>query len=684
MRSISLVLIVHDHQPVGNFDEVFARAYDDAYLPFLAFLERHPRVRIAQHVSGPLLQWIALHRRDWLGRLRRLVERNQVELWGGGFFEPILPAIPEADRRGQIHAMADWLELELSQRPRGLWLTERVWEPGLASSLHAAGVEYTAVDDAHFVAAGLEREQLWGWFQTEDQGQPIGVLPIHRELRYLVPFEEPEATVAFLERVASGGEGRIAVLGDDGEKFGVWPGTKKLCYDERWLERWAAALDAAPWIELLTPSEAIARHKPAGLVYLPTASYHEMQEWSLPPAAQERYHRAAELLESEFGDAARDLLRGGHWRNFLARYPETNRMQQRMLRASRRLHHLPERDERWYEAQTRLWRSQCNCPYWHGVFGGLYLPHLRSAVYQELIAAESHAAPETPRMETGDLDRDGVPDWLLESRRHAAWISARGARLWALDDRGTRTNYGDTLARRPEAYHRQLAEAAAGGAEGKTIHGELRLKDAAAAQGATDYDTRGRDSLLDRWEESGRVHDWAFEEFRTAQETVDEVALERPEAEAPALEKRFRLTPDRGLVVSYTLRSSRRRTGTLTIDLNLGLHVPRADDRWVEVDGRRADPSHFAARAAHDGVTRVAFLDGWADRRLEIHFDRPARLERAPIETVSLSEAGVERVFQGVEARLRVDVTLEPDQPWSLTVELVSGRAQVPVGAERA
>ncbi len=255
MRPVTLTLIVHDHQPVGNFDAVFQQAYFDAYAPFLAFLESRPAVRLAVHHSGPLLQWLALHHADYLQRLRVLVDRGQIELWGGGFFEPILPAIPEVDRRGQIRAMADWLELELGRRPHGLWLAERVWEPGLASSLAAAGAGYTAVDDAHFVAAGFERDALWGYFLTEDQGRSLAVFPIHRELRYLVPFGEPDQAIELLRRVAEGGEGRIAVLGDDGEKFGVWPGTHARCYEQHWLERFADALAAHPWIELRPPAE---------------------------------------------------------------------------------------------------------------------------------------------------------------------------------------------------------------------------------------------------------------------------------------------------------------------------------------------------------------------------------------------------------------------------------------------
>jgi 4-alpha-glucanotransferase len=664
MNRLAFVMIVHDHQPVGNFDGVFRQAYDDAYAPFLAFLERHPALRLALHTSGPLLDWIAEREPDYLTRLRALVTRGQVEPWGGGLYEPILPAIAEVDRQGQIAAMSERLERTLGAKPRGLWLTERVWEPGLASSLAAAGVAYTAVDDAHFVAAGLEREERWGRFLTEDQGMPVSVFPIHRELRYLIPFGEPRDTIALLRRVAEGAPDRLAVLGDDGEKFGVWPGTHRLCYDEGWLERFAAALAAEDWIDILTPAEAVARLPARGPVYLPTASYHEMQEWALPPAAQQRYHRIAERLKAEMGDAALDLLRGGHWRAFQARYPESNRMHKRMLRASRRLWAAPHpADPAWREARDHLWRSQCNCPYWHGVFGGLYLPHLRAAVYRELIAAERAVAPAKAAIEEGDLDLDGDRDAVLETPAWAAWTSARGGRLWAFDDRIGHWNYGDTLARRPEAYHDALRRAGAGGGDGQSIHDAVRWKEPGHEHLLEGVDAHGRDSLLDVWEEEGRRHDWAEQRFDLVS-AGGAVVMRLPESDAPALEKRFSPDAAGALEIAYTLTSSRPRSGTLEVATNLGLHVRQADDRWVEVNGRREPPSHWGAVAEHAGATSAAFVDGWAGLRLEIDTDRPATLRRAPIETVSLSEAGAEAVFQGVEARFRFEVGLAPGEPW--------------------
>ena len=687
MRRLTLVLIVHDHQPVGNFDGVFEAAWRDAYAPFLEFLERHPRLRLALHTSGPLLEWLARHQPDYLARLAQRVAAGQVEPWGGGFFEPVLAVIPEHDRQGQIARMADWLERTLHARPSGLWLTERVWEPGLASSLARAGVRATAVDDAHFLATGVPRDRRWGYYLTEDQGERLAVFPIHRELRYAIPFLPPEDTIEILRGVADGGADRLAVLGDDGEKFGVWPGTHARCYEEGWLDDFAARLAENPWIELRTPAEALAHHAPLGRVYLPTASYHEMEEWALAPAGQERYQRAAARLAGEFGDEARDLLRGGQWRNFLARYPEANRLHQRVTRASRSLAGAGVRRRKGgEEAREHLWRAQCNDAYWHGVFGGLYLPHLRGAAYRELIAAERFLCGDAARIERGDLDLDGVEDVRLEGPTAAAWITAAGGALWALDDRVRGWNAGDTLARRPEAYHARLREAVLAGGEGESIHAALRLKEPGLAALVERYDERNRDSFLDRWSEGGSTHDWSADRFEITRAGAPRGAgsaaawLERAEGEAPALEKHYALSGAGELEVTYTLASERERAGTLEVELNFGLHVPRADDRFVEVDGRRDDPPEFAARSEHDAVTRAAFVDAWADRRLTVEVEPGGALRRAPIETVSLSEGGAERLLQGVELRFRFAIALAPGRAARVRFRLVLTAARTAGG----
>src|SRR5688500_17908153 len=136
---ISLALTLHNHQPVGNFGWVIAETYERAYLPMLEALERHPGVRLALHYTGPLLSWLRAERPGFIERLAGLVDRGQVEIVGGGWYEPVLAALPERDRIGQLVRMADELEALFGRRPRGAWLAERVWEPDLPTSLVSAG-----------------------------------------------------------------------------------------------------------------------------------------------------------------------------------------------------------------------------------------------------------------------------------------------------------------------------------------------------------------------------------------------------------------------------------------------------------------------------------------------------------------------------------------------------------------
>jgi len=83
-RRITLTLVLHNHQPVGNFGFVLEETYQKAYAPMLDALERHPGVRLGLHYTGPLLDWFKDHKIEAIDRLRALVERGQIEVLGGG------------------------------------------------------------------------------------------------------------------------------------------------------------------------------------------------------------------------------------------------------------------------------------------------------------------------------------------------------------------------------------------------------------------------------------------------------------------------------------------------------------------------------------------------------------------------------------------------------------------------
>ncbi|HSP45679.1 MAG TPA: 4-alpha-glucanotransferase, partial [Chthoniobacterales bacterium] len=279
-------MLIHSHQPVGNFEYVFESAYQKSYLPFVQAVTRHPGIRLALHYSGPLLEWMEAHHPEFFDLLRGLIEKGQVELVGGGFYEPILIAISPEDRQEQILRLANFIEERFGVRPRGAWLAERVWEPQLPSTLAGAGVIYTLVDDIHFLASGFDLAQLHGYYISEDLGATVKVIPGLKALRYLLPFSPVADAIAFLKKTAQDHPGGFAAMGDDCEKFGVWPETYKHCYEEGWIEGFFTALEAnSTWLETALPGECLEQLAPLGRADLPTASYTEMTEWALPTPA---------------------------------------------------------------------------------------------------------------------------------------------------------------------------------------------------------------------------------------------------------------------------------------------------------------------------------------------------------------------------------------------------------------
>ncbi len=138
MSKVSLALVIHSHQPVGNFDHVIEDAYQKSYAPFVRALYAHPRIRLSLHFSGILLEWLEKRHPEYFQQLRELAERGQIELVGGGYYEPILPAIPDADKIAQLRKLADYLRQHFGAEPRGAWIAERVWEPTLPLPLGAS------------------------------------------------------------------------------------------------------------------------------------------------------------------------------------------------------------------------------------------------------------------------------------------------------------------------------------------------------------------------------------------------------------------------------------------------------------------------------------------------------------------------------------------------------------------
>ncbi len=668
--SIALALVIHNHQPVGNFGWVIDDVYTHAYEPMIDALERHERIRVGLHYTGPLLEWMDANRPDALVRLGALVDRGQVEILGGGQFEPILVALPEGDRHGQLLRMRADLARRFGTPPAGAWLAERVWEPSLPFDLAEAGYSYTVLDDNHLRGASVAEDAMWGTFTTDDQGRRLTIFGTEKGLRYRIPWRPVPELIEYLRASAAVEGDRLGVMGDDGEKFGAWPGTFELCWGpDGWVEQCFRAIEQnGEWLRTVTPSEWLADHAPVGRVYVPATSYIEMTEWALPPVEANIFHHLLEeALEHEL-PAAR-FLRGGLWRNFQARYREVNALEKQMLRVSAAVAAMPAGAAR-ERALDHLYRGQSNDCYWHGLFGGVYIVHMRMATLAELIAAEDIATGGRPLAGTADFDLDGVDEVMLGTVGQTVMVDlAEGAGIGSWDLRAARVALASVLRRRPEAYHetlRRMDAAALGTTEtGASLspHEQMSAKETGLARLLV-YDDHERRSGLARVLDDAGNQIGDFVNGPWLSDTVTERRLVATRT-ADGLELRKAVSVDGGrlagalqVVVDVRNVSDRSFAGTLELESNVNLMGgganPAAYYRWQRRVVRHDAPGSVAAG------TRLAFGNEYEGVALTALAARPAPAEWYPVETVSNSEAGFERVYQGSCLIYRWPLDIEP------------------------
>jgi len=714
VKKIKLAIGIHNHQPIGNFDFVFEEAYRKAYLPFLGVLEKHPNIKIALHYTGVLFEWLLNRDQKFGPRLRKLVASGQVEMMSGGFYEPILANIPDEDKHGQIEKLNQFVREHTGYDPVGLWLAERIWEPQLPKPLAQSGAKYVVIDDSHFKTAGLEEKDLFGYYVTEETGYVVNIFPISERLRYTIPFQEPEVTIDYLLSIANEDGDRLIVFADDGEKFGIWPGTFDHCYKKQWLERFFTLLESnRDWIEILHFSEALENLLPLGRVYLPTASYREMMEWALPTKAIERYEAFEyRLKDNGLFDKYKVFVRGGFWRNFLAKYQESNNLHKKSLLVSHKVHQLKGENE--YDqnlvqkAQDHLWAGQTNCAYWHGVFGGLYLNNLRFAVYKNLIQAEAiidRLVKSNSTYENGwidvksiDFDADGRDELIVETKVFNLYFApCTGGSLFEMDYKPRAINLLDTMTRRKEAYHNKLLK----------LKEQINPNNKSGITSIHDQAVTKEPGLEKKLRYDWYRHTFLIDHFLGPNTQLDQVANCEYVEEGDFVQSPYRYETERtkdglniklmrtGILQSkgtiYSISVSKnlkinQKSPNINIkyelknlenspielwfapEFNYALLAGNAPDRYYYFDQQLNEKKHLASSGIVNAVRQMGLKDEWLKIDIQLTFNRNATVWRFPVETISQSEGGFERIYQSSVVIPNWKIHIEPSADWTVEI----------------
>lgn len=645
---LNFLMLVHNHQPIGNFDHVMESSFQKSYKPFLdVFFEFD--LKLSLHISGPLFDWLNLNHPEYIEKVRSLVSAGRIEIVGSGYYEPILAAIPQDDAIDQISLYKSSLEKSFNTNVVGSWLTERVWEPHLPKIFRRAGIDYIVTDDYHFLRSGFSYEELGGYFLTDYDNHTLAVYPGSEMLRYIMPFSTIDKIHSFFRESYEKGI-KTLVFADDGEKFGVWPETYKWVYQENWLRAFFQFLtDNRDWIKTQTIKEHCTNSKPEGCCYLPTTSYPELGEWALPTNASVRYRKNLDLLKSNNNfDEIKAFYQGGQWKNFLTKYREGRILYRKMHYVSENLRNKP------LKQKTSLFKAQCNDAYWHGIFGGLYLPHLRREVNSHLIKAAKSGFKKN-FFDLYDFDLDGADEIFLKNEKLALIISPEdGATVISVDSLEKDLTLTDTLKRRVEPYHLKIGEAKGDSGGTKTIHEQFKTKE------------DGLEKLLyyDRYEKTSfRCHilndlsgniakDLLNSEHNITSSKYDWEKYTSKSGDGITFSAKFNdttclktvLLKDNVIQTSINVKAGEPYR-FVALEWNFNLFAPDADDRFILIN--REIKKHLNFEGVFENVKDLSLTDEWYGISIDFAIEGFDYIYLLPVYTVSLSEGGVEKTFQG-------------------------------------
>jgi alpha-amylase len=340
-------------------------------------------------------------------------------------------------------------------------------------------------------------------------------------------------------------------------------------------------------------------------------------------------------------------------------------------------------------ARRELYRAQCNCAYWHGLFGGIYLSHLRDAVHRHLLVAEAFAdgalgapAPSwagaratTPAVlvDERDLDADLRPEVALRSGALEVQVRPHdGGAVESIAYRPKTFLLTNVLTRREEGYHARLRAFLARGAEHGgdgpvSIHDLVEVKEAGLDRFLI-YDDRPRHSFVDHFlrtddgdealtamsrnqhRELGDFVRGAYTRLpsppgtvhMTREGIVDErrVRVDKDlQLEGARLAARWEITHEFGPPLEVVFAP----------ELALTLLDGHSPERVYAVAGRElsAADRQLASSGVFRDVTSLRLINRANLFEVEIAVPAAVEIWRFPLETVSNSESGFERTYQG-------------------------------------
>ena len=437
MKSLlNIVLCSCGHLTSGTGEAEFEALYINEIKPLILALEKHPKVNFVFYYSGVLLYWIERRHSELFMLLGELLYRRQVEILGGGFYNPALNLIPSIDKIGQIEMLNTYIRRHFGRRPQGCWLPSVNWEQDLVGPLNSCGMSYTFLDESQFASSGINPGAggLYPPAITEDQGKLISIFPIASSLGEKILNGDPQKIISDISEV---------YMDKDWDfKDHLSPQTFK------------GTLPTYAVIPIRSPYSKTNLSFYEDL-FTKLTSMPQAFEFNLPGRI---FRNLKGQVKAYFPFSDAPLYKSP--RHFLMDYPEAGNIYAKTIYVHTLIKNRLRGDKtRKRTAYEELWKAQDSGIFMKGNndVPGLYCSNIRKAAYRALLESEKITREKSkfvPSLSVFDFDLDGEGEYVFQDDKVNCYIKSRGAGIFELDYLPSLWNYLDTMAINRNAWQR--------------------------------------------------------------------------------------------------------------------------------------------------------------------------------------------------------------------------------------
>ena len=404
MSNLHCCFVFRIGQQGNKIPENAEEIYEKSVKKLIGLLYSNPRICATISFSGLMLEWYEKKHPEVLDVLKELTSRKQVEVLGGGYYDPLFPLLLPVDRLGQIELLQTGLRQSLGKRPRGIRLSQNAWEPQLVQTFNSHEFEYVLLDTDLILKKSNNNAMAYFPYVVEDAGKTIIIIPTNK--KFVPSVETPiEEYIENLKKLIPGQEPKILcseikldVLSD--------------LIADNWFYKFIDATIFESSIEFSNPGRYLKSNVNFTKTFIPSNSSIKINEENINAT-----------------------------RNLFSKYIECVNLYARTVYAGNLINQLKGDKLKRKAAREDLWQAQNYIPYIEqDSFLGIYE---RQNAYKKILQAENllKTSLTTKIFSSFDYDMDGYREYLCQFPTYSSFVSCKGGLLFELDLHSSYQNY---------------------------------------------------------------------------------------------------------------------------------------------------------------------------------------------------------------------------------------------------